>query len=213
MSGHALSSMRGLVLPLTLNNQKYSLRSTLDYAFSGYKLAGKGIAIMKLELLSENHIAELMFFEHENRYWFEKFIESRGNDFYSQTSIEQHIIENIQAYHLGKQYPAVVVNGGHIIGRVNLKNICGKAKIADVGYRVSESFSGRGVAGFGVQMLIEISKEQLNLNCLRAFVLENNPASSRVLEKQGFTPNKYIDNYVTVAGIDLSCTEYQLKIL
>jgi ribosomal-protein-alanine N-acetyltransferase len=167
---------------------------------------------MKFELLTNHYLSQLITFEYENRDWFESFIESRGDSFYGQKSIKKHLIDSVNEYTLGQKYPAVVVNEHHIMGRANLKNICLKSKTAEVGYRVAECYSGTGVASYSLKELIKVSKEKLALKSLNAIVLDNNPASARVLEKKGFEQVETISNFYNFLGDELSGTKYQLKL-
>lgn len=168
---------------------------------------------MKLERLSEQHLNPLIKFEHDNRAWFERFIESRGNDFYQHSSISQHLSNCLQEYHAGTHYPAVVIDHQQIIARVNLKNIDLSLREAEIGYRVAEKYAGRGVISQAVNEIILLAKNELALNRLKALVLENNPASARVLEKQGFVKVKNDAGFFMHAGKKLRCSEYQLSLV
>ena len=167
---------------------------------------------MRFELLSRQHLSQLIAFEYQNRKWFETYIESRGEGFYTHDSIQAHLLEFIDAYKSGNLLPAVITMEQRIVGRANLKDICVKSKTAEVGYRVAKSEIGSGVASFGLKELIKISKQKLGLVLLKAVVMENNPASAKVLEKQGFIQSKEISGFYNFHGNNLSCAEYQLSL-
>jgi ribosomal-protein-alanine N-acetyltransferase len=113
---------------------------------------------MKLTLLSQCHLNQLMAFEYQNKTWFEQFISSRGPAFYQKSAIEQHIHDNISAYQLNKQYPGLVINEGIIMARINLKYIDLTSNSAEIGYRVAQQYTGAGIASFGLKSIIKIAK-------------------------------------------------------
>lgn len=75
---------------------------------------------------------------------------------------------------------------GEFAAVIALRAIDWSHGIAEVGYLVAEKFQGRGVATEGLRLLIEIAKEEPGLRKLRALTIEENVASHRVLEKNGF---------------------------
>jgi ribosomal-protein-alanine N-acetyltransferase len=74
---------------------------------------------------------------------------------------------------------------GALAGRFNLYRISDGT--AEVGYRVAERVSGRGVATSGVLALCRIAREDFGLSTLTAATGNENVASQRVLIKAGFT--------------------------
>ena len=58
---------------------------------------------------------------------------------------------------------------------------------AELGYWLSEAHWGKGYATEAVQALADYAFSRFDFVRLQAHVLEANPASSRVLEKAGFT--------------------------
>jgi len=60
-------------------------------------------------------------------------------------------------------------------------------RTAEVGYWLSEDYWGRGIATEAVALVVEYAFGQLKLARLEAGVFAWNPASARVLEKNGFT--------------------------
>lgn len=61
-----------------------------------------------------------------------------------------------------------------------------RRQTAEIGYWVSESYWGRGIATDAVQGSIPVAFRECNLLRLQAGVYSNNPASMRILEKCGF---------------------------
>lgn len=167
---------------------------------------------MQLVLLEEKHLAHLFDFELENRAYFETLIESRGDDFYRKPAILEHIKQLIADYNIGEKYSCLVLKDEKVLARANIKSIDDERATAEVGYRVAENSAGQGVASFALKSLIHVAKTQLGLKSLTAWVMGNNPASARVLEKQGFLPQQKIQNAYYFDGRYLATTEYCLQL-
>jgi len=71
-----------------------------------------------------------------------------------------------------------------VVGRFNLYDLADGT--AEVGYRVAERVSGRGVATSGLRNLCRVAGEEYGLRTLRAATSNENVASQRVLAKAGF---------------------------
>lgn len=167
---------------------------------------------MELELLDEKHLDALFDFELENRVYFETLIQSRGHDFYCRPVILAHIRDLMSDYRVGEKLSCLVVKERVVVARANIKSIDDNSASAEVGYRVAENIAGQGVASFALVGLIELAKNQLGLKNLTAWVLSNNPASARVLEKQGFVKRQTVQNYTYFKGRHLDCSEYNLTL-
>lgn len=157
---------------------------------------------MKFETLSLLHVNRLFEFELKNKAWFESMIEPRSECFYSNTGVLSHVNMLLTDMEMGKGFNAVITKDDAIIARANLKNI--KHGCAEVGFRVSSENTGQGVGSFCLTVLMDCAKE-LNLKQLNAFVLENNIASKRVLEKQGFVVIDNIKQYLRVNNEVYDC--------
>ncbi len=167
---------------------------------------------MKLKLLEQIDSDLLFAFEVENKNWFESFIAPRGESFYNPPDINKHIASCIQEYSKGTAYFFVVVNEHEIIGRINLREICLKRKTASLGYRVAKKHAGKGVASFALSTVVNLARKELNLQSLISYVLTNNPASERVLLKQGFTSVKTHKDYMWVNNEVYDSKEYLLTL-
>lgn len=78
-----------------------------------------------------------------------------------------------------------------IVDRAELVGVCGveglgRGDAPEIGYWIGAPYWGRGYATFGVRMLLEFVFNNLRLDSVAARSLEGNPASVRVLEKNGF---------------------------
>ncbi len=147
---------------------------------------------MHFESLDITHTEQLLAFELENRAYFESVIASRGTDFYSMLGVSQHIKSLLKLKRQSLAYSFVLVNNGFIIARANIKDIH-RDGIAEIGYRVGESAAGRGVGSLCVAHLVNTAIN-LKLKQLCAFVINNNPASEKVLFNNGFQLDLCIPN-------------------
>lgn len=165
---------------------------------------------MKFEILSTKHVNPLLEFELKNKLWFETFIEPRACKFYSKQGVTEHINVLVEQMNAGTAFCAVLKLDNEIVARANLKDISNNC--AYIGYRVAEHFTSKGIASYCLSQLIEMAKNKLQLTTLRAQVLDNNPASKRVLQKYGFTFVVTTPKSLYLNNRHLDCTEFELKL-
>ena len=76
----------------------------------------------------------------------------------------------------------------HNCGVVALSDIEKDDRTAMIWYFLGDNFlSNKGIISTAIHKLLRISFEELNLSCVYAWYVEDNKASSKVLEKNGFT--------------------------
>jgi [ribosomal protein S5]-alanine N-acetyltransferase len=142
-----------------------------------------GFGPLKLELLDADHADAVLAFELENREFFARTVSDRGDGFFSDYASHHELLLKEQS--LGTCRFHVLVDGnGAVLGRLNLYDLM--QGTADLGYRIAERATGKGVATAGVLKLCEVSAADYELHRLRAKVLDTNVASQRVLIKAGF---------------------------
>lgn len=141
----------------------------------------------RVRILTTEDWQPLLEFELRNRSWFEQHIAPRGDVFYTQHGMQQHVASYLTDHAAGRWFPGLLLNeAGVIIGRANLKDIDAQAGVAELGYRVAQDQVGNGVATAAVSQMKDIAQRQCGLKSLRAVVIVANVASIRVLEKSGF---------------------------
>ncbi|MFZ6644955.1 GNAT family N-acetyltransferase [Undibacterium sp. TJN25] len=164
---------------------------------------------MQLKLLQQNDAGPLLQFETANRAWFEQFIETRGVWFYTPEGMRAHIADFMEKHAAGRLYPYLVLDeAGSIIGRVNLRDVECAAGTARLGYRVGTDYAGCGITSAAVLQVLDIARSQLGLKRIIAHVSVENPASARVLEKNGFTWTGIREAVALVQGREQQCHEY-----
>ncbi|WP_070964392.1 GNAT family N-acetyltransferase [Vibrio sonorensis] len=168
---------------------------------------------ISLRILTKADAKALLDFETVNRYWFEHQIGGRGEGFYSLGGVQEHIALFMLEHKIKKMFPFLIFcSEGSILGRVNITNIDSVTNSAEVGYRVGESHTGKGVAKTALKKAIEEMSKQ-GLSKLIAFASTANLASQAVLTKNGFKPMDTIYKYAVVDGKDIDCIrfEYEFK--
>lgn len=139
--------------------------------------------MFELQRLRRDHEGAVLDFERVNRAYFAESISDRGDDFYENFP-ERHHTSLAEQEAGSRIFHVLVDEHGMVVGRFNLYNLVDGT--AEVGYRVAQRVSGRGVATFGLFSLCRIAREEYGLRTLRAVASNENVASQRVLAKAGF---------------------------
>ncbi|MER5206665.1 GNAT family N-acetyltransferase [Streptomyces sp. NPDC002825] len=138
-----------------------------------------------LERLRPDHAPALLAFERENRAFFAARVPDRGDAYFDEFDARHR--ELIAAQEAGEDhFHVLVAEGGEIVGRVNLVRVDAAAGSAELGYRLAEKATGRGLATRGVREVCRLAVEEYGLSRLTAFVPLGNGASSAVLARTGF---------------------------
>lgn len=143
---------------------------------------------MYFESVAEKHVLSLLDFERSNKAYFEMSIAPRDAGFYSLDGVGYHVSELLYLQQQKRAWGYVLVDeqqNNQIVARANIKNREGHK--AEIGYRVAEEECGKGIASRCVSFLINEAKS-MGITMLTAEVMDNNPASEKVLIKSGFNP-------------------------
>lgn len=108
-------------------------------------------------------------------------------------------IENAEA---GMARSHVIVDrADRIVGMVNLNSIIrGAFQSCSLGYWVSRSEAGRGVATESVRQVKSVAFDELGLHRIQGETLVHNLASQIVLERNGFEHYGTAPSYLKIAG-------------
>lgn len=139
----------------------------------------------ELKRLHAGHAPAVLAFELANRAYFAASITDRGDEFFDQFADRFNALLAEQESGIGAFY-VLVAEDGSVLGRFNLYNI--EDHRAELGYRVAQDVSGRGVATAAVRELCGLAAAEHGLHTLRAAAAHQNAASQRVLIKAGFVP-------------------------
>jgi [ribosomal protein S5]-alanine N-acetyltransferase len=136
-----------------------------------------------LQRLRADHAAAVLAFELDNRAYFARSINDRGDDFFDQFT-DRHSAMLAEQEAGRSAYYVLIGDDGSVLGRFNLFDIADGT--ANLGYRVAEQASGRGLATATVMEMCRLATTQHGLRTLRASTSLQNVASQRVLAKAGF---------------------------
>jgi ribosomal-protein-alanine N-acetyltransferase len=141
--------------------------------------------VPELQRLRADHASAVLDFELANRAYFAVSISDRGDDYYEHFAERHHALlteqqAGVAAYHV------LVTEGGSVLGRFNLLFVGNGS--AELGYRVAQHATGRGLATATVRELCHLATAQYGLRTVRAATSLQNLASQKVLTKAGFLP-------------------------
>ena len=165
---------------------------------------------MQLKLLSINDTAALRDFETKNKAFFEQLVPPRNVSYFTFDSLYKIVKSLIKDQQLSKCHLYLAYDKDKIVGRFNLTDI--KQYHAELGYRLCQSVTGKGLATNLTAKLLDIAKHQHNLIQINAHTTTDNPSSVRVLEKTGFKHLRIEPNAVILNGKKLSFTYYKIKL-
>lgn len=125
----------------------------------------------------------------------------RTEDWFTDEGQERAVRTALASAEAGTMYPAVLVEGGDVVGILNLNSIIrGAFQSASVGYWVAQDRNGRGIATRAVAAAKRLAAEELGLHRLEASTLLDNTASQRVLTSNGFVQYGVAPDYLRIAG-------------
>ena len=87
-----------------------------------------------------------------------------------------------------------------LVGTCGFHSWAARDHRAEIGYDVSPAFRGRGIASDAVAATVKSAFATTDLNRIDAFVMAENTASQRVLEKCGFTKEGRLSRYRNCRG-------------
>ncbi|MFJ4911944.1 GNAT family N-acetyltransferase [Streptomyces sp. NPDC088726] len=138
-----------------------------------------------LQRLRADHAPALLAFERANRAFFAASVPDRGDDYFARFAARHEALLAEQAtgtdhFHL------LVAEDGEVLGRFNLTHVADGT--ADLGFRLAEKATGRGLATSAVHHLFTLCTTAYALTALRASAAVTNTASRAVLTRTGFVP-------------------------
>jgi ribosomal-protein-alanine N-acetyltransferase len=141
--------------------------------------------VPELQRLHAGHAPAVLAFELANRAYFAASISDRGDEFYDQFAERHSALLAEQEAGIGAFY-VLVAEDGSVLGRFNL--VFAGDGMAQLGYRVAQQVTGRGVATATVRELCRLAAARHGLRTLKAGTAHENAASQKVLTKAGFVP-------------------------
>ena len=126
----------------------------------------------------------------------------QGDMYFTVEGQREVLARDLAAQRRGAMLPLAILDAdGEICGRINLNTIIrGAFQCASVGYWVSESCAGQGLASAAVADVTGLAFGELGLHRLDAATLLHNTPSQRVLARNGFRPFAVAEAYLKIAG-------------
>ncbi|TDC29761.1 N-acetyltransferase [Micromonospora sp. 15K316] len=140
----------------------------------------------ELQRLTAGHADALLDFERDNRAFFARSVPDRGDDYFTRFATRHAELLANQAAGLD-HFHVLVDTDGSVLGRFNLVDVSADGS-ADLGFRVAERVTGRGVATDAVRRVCALAREKYGLRRLYASAALDNVGSLGVLRRTGFTP-------------------------
>jgi ribosomal-protein-alanine N-acetyltransferase len=139
----------------------------------------------ELQQLDWHHAPALLRFERENRTYFARSVPDRGDDYFAGFTARH--AELLAEQVAGRcRFHVLVDDDGTVLARFNLVDIADGS--AELGFRVAERATGRGVASDGVRAVCVLARESYGLRRLFASAALENAGSLAVLRRTGFAP-------------------------
>jgi len=163
-------------------------------------------------LITPDDASALAELQRVNRDFLAPWEPARRDDYFTEAGQRAAIEEALRQYEQGRNLPQVILDGGTgIVGRITLNSIVrGAALSCSVGYWVSQSVNGRGVATAALREIIAVAFAELGLHRIQGETLLDNVASQRVLERNGFARIGMAPTFLKIAGRWQDCILYQL---
>ena len=135
-----------------------------------------------------------------------------GEGYFTEAGQLAEVRSSLIQYRQGTKLPHVILGeSGAVAGRINLNSIVrGAFQSGSLGYWVSATENGRGLATAAVRDMVRLAFGELGLHRVEAGTLLHNVRSQRVLERNGFVRFGLAPGYLKIAGQWQDHALYQL---
>ncbi len=101
----------------------------------------------------------------------------------------------------GEVWPAVVMAGNEVIGRITAQNLLLRAwRKAELGYWIASPYQGQGHATRAVSLMVQLMTNELRLHRAEALTQMDNLGSQHVLRRNGFVPYGVARSHIFTVG-------------
>ena len=100
---------------------------------------------------------------------------------------EEFVKQAVEAGEKGESFYFAILADGGMVGVVEIGGINYKERTAQTHYAIAASHWGRGITTQAVSLVLEHAFLELGMETVNTGCLARNPASGRVLQKNGFT--------------------------
>lgn len=161
-----------------------------------------GIGIY-LRFFEEVDAAKKLDFNGRNRVFFEPYMQTRPEEFYTLDYQQQSIRLGIERQQHDEAYVWGVFlrDSDELIGTVSVTEVVrGSLQLGWLGYSLDQAHNGRGLTTAAVQLVLDYAFRVLKLHRIEVGVMPHNIASIRVLEKVGFEKEGLSKKNVRING-------------
>ncbi len=162
-----------------------------------------------LQTLRMKDCDDLLQFELENKAYFEQFVPPRPSGFLTRAGMARAIEVLIAEMIVGQGAYYLLWQGDAVIGRFNFPLV--GENVADLGYRVAQSQTGRGGATYGLGLALDDVKSRLKPTKIIAETTPDNVGSIRVIEKCGFVQTGIKHGVVELLGQKVDLLGFELE--
>jgi ribosomal-protein-alanine N-acetyltransferase len=156
---------------------------------------------VRVRLVDEDDAAPLAALLRLNRDFMTPWEPARMDRFFTDDYQRRLLAEQLVGYRDDRLLPLVIVEDSDVVGRITISHIVrGAFQSAHLGYWVTRTHNGRGVATAAVAATLRLAFGQLGLHRLQAATLLNNVASQRVLLANGFTSIGLAPRFIEING-------------
>ncbi len=106
---------------------------------------------------------------------------------YPEDGGEQFVKKCLGAHEQGRLFPFAILADEEMIGVLELKVVKGQYRTVQCDYGIASSHWGKGITTRAVGLALTYAFQELDMATVNSGCLARNPASARVLEKNGFT--------------------------
>ncbi len=143
-------------------------------------------------------LAEL---QQANREFFAPWSPERPRTYATVEGQRRAVADALALHAKGTALPHVIVCDGAVVGRVTLSDVTGGTfSSCHLGYWLSQSHNGRGLATTAVSEIVDVAFGELGLHRVEAGTVPHNVRSRAVLERNGFIRFGYAPSYLKIAG-------------
>ena len=158
-------------------------------------------AVAVTRLISADDAPTLAALQQANREFLAPWSPQRSPAHYTVEGQRRAIAEVLALYAKGTALPHVIVADGEVVGRVTLSDIVGGVlSSCHLGYWLSQSHNGRGLATAAVSEMMRLAFDELGLHRIEAGTVPENARSQAVLERNGFVRYGYAPAYLKIGG-------------
>jgi len=159
-------------------------------------------ASVQLHPMTRSDAAVLLSLQLDNRDFLAPYMPVRDETFFTLEGVAKRLAGHETARALDNGYAYLILAGGEAAGTLEISEVArGPFQSAYLGYWVTRTHNGRGIATTAVAKAVENAFSSLGLHRLQAATLLHNVGSQRVLEKNAFTRIGVARRYLCIAGL------------